>query len=136
MSTQDLQARTERFVDWLEAKRRAAGLTQDQLAKYAGISHSYYSKIVTSWRYSDTPDHKRKRYVGPPDTDLFEKILTGLAGRLGESAVEDGYRILNPPSCPIGITYTDEALIKLLLRVQRLTPEKRRLVVELIDHLE
>lgn len=136
MSAQEMQARTERFVDWLERKRRSARLTQADVAKMGGISHSYYSKIVASWRFYEDPQDRPKRFVNLPDLELFEKILTGLAGQLGESAVEDGYRILKPPACPIGISYTDEDLIKLLLRVQRLTPEKRRLVVELIDHLE
>jgi hypothetical protein len=104
MSTREYQARTERLVDWLEAQRRMAGLTQEQVAQLAGISHSYYSKIASSWRSSPDARSNRKRHVSLPDSSVFHSILTGLKEKLGEAAVEEGFAILNPPACPAGVS--------------------------------
>jgi transcriptional regulator with XRE-family HTH domain len=134
MSTQEHHAHTERLVDWLEQKRRQAGLTQDQVARMGGISHSYYSKIVSSWRLSEEQEEKRKRYVSAPDPKILEGILTGMKEKLGDKAVEEGFALLCPPTQKAKTG--DEDLVRLLLRVQRLSPEKRKTVLELIDHLD
>jgi hypothetical protein len=104
MSTHEYQARTERLVDWLEAQRRMAGLTQEQVAQLAGISHSYYSKIASSWRSSPDASSNRKRHVSLPDTSVFHSILTGLKEKLGERVVEEGFAILNPTTCPTAVS--------------------------------
>lgn len=128
--------RVERLVDWLEGVKKRYRLTQQQMGEMAGISHSYYSKIVASWRFQRAGEGPLKRLVNVPDQEIFEKLLTGLEARFGEQVAEDGWRILREGSCPVGVQHTDEDLIKLVIRIQRLPREKRQAILNLVSHLE
>jgi transcriptional regulator with XRE-family HTH domain len=130
--------RTERFVDWLESKRRQSGLTQDELAKRGGISKSFYSKIVTLRRNREKYGDDRNRLTVPGSPETFRQILTELGQALGEDCLTEGMRIwgYSPEGTAPKDNHVDEELIQLVLRVQRLPPEKKMLVLDLIDHIE
>lgn len=136
----DYLDRLERFVDWLEMKRKQAGLTQEQLAREGGVSTSSYTKTASLRRNRQRDGDGSKKVFYPRSPDFFDGVLTALGEKIGEDCLSAGRKFFangngnGTAPCPPGQN-PNEDLVRLLLKLQNLSPEKRRLVEELMDHL-
>lgn len=159
MAVENHLDRIERFVRWLEARRREAGLTQKQLCELAGISISYYCKTVTIRRFREKYGRDSNRVCAPKSFDFFKPILTALKPHLGEGIAAEAEAVWEGRALGVGSTserclptggeklvpegtqspvvrYQEtESLVRLLVRIHHLPAEKRQLVENLVDHL-
>lgn len=106
------------FGKWLHDKRKAAGLTQGQLAQKAGISTSYVSTLERSERHhlTDAPPQ--------PTTEVVDSIAKALNVAMDDARLAAGYAASgNSPLLDIGF----DAAVKLGTDV---SPEERQEIAE------
>lgn len=131
--------RTERFVGWLEQRRREAGLTQQQLCEAASVSYSYYTKIVSIRRFREKFGDGDRRIQAPKSLGNYDKLLTVLEGALGRSLSSEALFVWQNGTaatpCPPEQARVTADLIGLILQIQTLSPENRKLVEELVSRL-
>lgn len=133
--------RVERFANWLETRRREAGLTQKELAAAAGISNSYYSKLAHIGQLRRTYGDGSREVVAPRALKSFEGVLRVLGERLGNGTEQEGREVwsgLKVVHQEVGIVNTQEkerlvgdTVAKMLL----LPDDKLRLVAEIVSKL-
>lgn len=128
--------RTERFIGWLEDQRKASGYTQKELCDAAGKTTSYYCKIVTIRRFREKFGEGTNRAYAPRDFDYYLPYLTALEEKMGVSIAAEAKEVWDGRlPCPPDQLPGTEGLVRLLVRIQSLTPEKRKLVEDLLDHI-
>src|SRR3954465_13579502 len=93
MSRSDYLDRTEEFVEYIETKRKQAGLMQKQLADLGGISHSYYTKLVSLKRSRQRSPDESKQVTAPLTPRGLRGVSATLSDRLGEDCVTEGLRL-------------------------------------------
>jgi len=139
MSRSEYLDQTERFVEYLETKRKQAGLMQKQLADLGGISHSYYTKLIGLKRARINYGDESKQVTAPLRPDGLRGVLQTLSDRLGEDCVTEGLRLwghYHPESEPKEVRdQAERQLVELILRMQRLSPDKLKTVETLVEHL-
>jgi transcriptional regulator with XRE-family HTH domain len=134
---------TERFVEWLEGKRRRAGLTQEELARLGGASYSYYTKFVSVKRLRQTHGDGSRNVLAPKNPKTLLGVLRVLSERLGEDCVAEGLNIWGhtyPPNGHQGLKATEKEaerkLVEVFMRLQRLPPDDLQRVDDLIQRLQ
>lgn len=140
MSRTEYLDRTEKFVEYLETKRKQAGLMQKELADRAGISQSYYTKLVSLKRARQRcGDESDKLTVPLAPTDGIRRILEVLSDRLGEDCVAEGMRLwgqYHPESEPKETRdHAARMLLDLMKKLEQLTTAELKTISETVDHL-
>ena len=140
MSRSEYLDRTEKFVEYLETKRKQAGLMQKQLADLGGISHSYYTKLIGLRRARQRcGDESDKLTVPLAPTESLRRILEVLSERTGEDCVTEGMRLwghYHPESEPKETRdLAAKALVELWNKLQQLTTAELRTISDTVDHL-
>jgi transcriptional regulator with XRE-family HTH domain len=110
------------FGKWLADKRRAAGLTQKELADYAGISANYVSALERD--EPNAKDGSPRR----PRLDKVDKMARPLRVTVDEIRVAAGYAPID--SAGFLFRISDEAELERLW--ESLTPEQHEAVKELV----
>jgi transcriptional regulator with XRE-family HTH domain len=73
------------FPDWLQEKRKEAGLTQAELAERAGASKQYISNLERNAPHPETGAHPR------PKVEIVDAIARALGAPLHQARLAAGY---------------------------------------------
>ena len=140
MTQSDYLDRTERFVTWVESKRKQAGLMQKELADLGGISHSYYTKLVSLRRARQRHGDESGKLTVPQTPNGLYRVLQTLSDRLGEDCMTEGLRLWEHSHRDEGnredCTQGERKLVELFQKLLKLPKEKRELVDDLVNHLQ